>query len=220
MAAMVLALLAAVHSWCPRFLAGARYSAGMVNLLIPLLVLLPLASPFGEATATATSLEGGLRVEVSVEVEGAPAAVLVRGIAPGASELPPVALSDRGDGRWEGIVQLPVVENILMGFERIPTRGEAIVSELHTLTELGVDSAVFSLDNPDTGFGEDADDPLVTPEGARWGWLGVAAGAAALGLLALWTIEAKRDEGDDGDKDEDGDEDEEAELESEIFEVD
>ena len=183
----------------------------MANLLFVLVALLPLSSPFGEATATATSLDDGLRVEVSVVVEGSAAAVLVRGIAPGASELPPVALSDRGDGLWEGVVQLPVVENILMGFEIIPTQGAATVSELHTLTELGVDSAVFSLDNPDTGFGDSADDPLVTPEGARWGWLGVAAGAAALGLLALWTIETVRGKED---------EDSEPDIPSDIFEAD
>lgn len=169
----------------------------MVKLALAAFLLLPLSAPFGDATATATSLDDGLRVEVSVEVEGSPAAVLVRGVASGGSELPPVALASRSDGRWEGIVQLPVVENILVGFERIPVEGPAIVSELHTLTELGVDSAVFSLDNPDTQFGEDGDDSLVTPEGARWGWMGLAAGAAALGLLALWTIESAGDSRDD-----------------------
>ena len=33
----------------------------------------------------------------------------------------------------------------------------------------------------------------MTPEGARWGWLAVAAGAGALGLLALWVLR-ERDE--------------------------
>ncbi len=160
-------------------------------LLAALLLLLPLSSPFGEATATATSLDDGLQVDVTVEVEGSPVAVVVRGIAPGSSELPPVALADRGSGVWEGIVRIPVVENILLGFEAIPSRGTAEVSELHTLTELGVDSAVFTLDNPNTGFGE-SDDPLVTPEGERWGWVAVAAGAAALALLAYWTVGSVR----------------------------
>lgn len=160
------------------------------------LLLLPLSPPFGEASATASSLDDGLWIDVSVEVSGSPVAVLVRGVGPGGSELPPVALADRGDGRWEGIVQIPVIENILIGFESIPTRGPAQVSELHTLTQLGVDNAVFSFDNPDTVF-EDPDESLVTPEGARWGWMGVAAGAAALALLAFWAIESRRDR-DDG----------------------
>ncbi len=174
----------------------------MIGLLAAMLVLLPLSAPFGEATATATSLDDGLSIDVSVEVQGSPVAVLVRGIAPGNSELPPVALRDRGDGRWEGIVTLPVVENMLIGFESIPAVGPAQVSSLHTLTELGVDSAIFTLDNPETAFG-DSDESLVTPEGARWGWLGIAAGAAALGLLALWTIGSMRGRGDDAEMGED-----------------
>ncbi|MCP3995765.1 MAG: hypothetical protein GY722_11960 [bacterium] len=168
----------------------------MMQLFAAILLALPLSAPFGEATATATSLDGGLRIDVSVEVSGNPVAVVVRGIAPGNSELPPVALADRGNGRWEGIVQLPVVENMLIAFESIPVQGPTTVSETHTLTELGVDSAIFSLDNPETAFGEE-DDSLITPEGARWGWLGVAAGAAALALIAFWVIGSVRSEDDD-----------------------
>ncbi len=174
----------------------------MNSLLAAFLVLLPLASPFGEATATATSVDGGLWIDVSVEVSGSPVAVVVRGMGPGGSELPPVALADRGDGRWEGIVEIRVIENILIGFESIPAQGPAVLSEFHTLTELGVDRAVFSFDNPDTGFGEE-DAPLVTPEGARWGWLGVAAGAGALALIAFWTIGSVRGRAQEDDLDDD-----------------
>ncbi len=174
----------------------------MTGLLVALLLMLPLSPPFGEASASATSADGELRLDVSVEVDAAPVAVLVRGVGPGRLELPPVALAEREDGRWEGIVEVPIVENILMGFEIIPAQGPATVSELHTLTDLGVDSAIFTINRPDTGFGED-DDPLVTPEGARWGWLGVAAGAAALTLLALWTVGSVRSRGEDGES-EDG----------------
>ena len=170
----------------------------MNSLLAALLVLLPLSTPFGEATATASSVDGGLWVEVSVEVDGAPVAVVVRGVGPGGSELPPVALADRGDGRWEGVVSLPVIENILIGFESIPAQGPTEISEFNTLTELGVDRAIFSFDNPDSGFADD-DESLVTPEGERWGWLGIAAGAAALALIAFWTIGTVRGRGQDDD---------------------
>lgn len=163
----------------------------MTTMLAVLLVLLPLSSPFGDAAATATSTDGGLRFEVSVEVQGSPVAVLVRGIGPGASELPPVALADQGDGSWAGIVQLPVVENIRVGFEFIPVSGPATVSELHLLTDLGVDRAVFESKAPSTSRAEE-DDPPVSPEGRRWGWLGLAAGAAALTLIAFWTIGSVR----------------------------
>ena len=175
-----------------------RYAERMTGPLLILLLLLPLTPPFGEATASATSIDDGrLRLEVSVEVAGSPVAVLVRGIGDGEAELPPVALANRGDGNWEGIVELPVVANIRVGFEFIPARGEATVSELHNLTELGVGRAVFDLQRIPTGFGDDEGEPLVSTEGRRWGWLGLAAGAAALTLLALWTIgslRARRDE--------------------------
>ncbi len=159
----------------------------MIGALAALLLLIPLAAPFGEATATATAVDDGLRLEVSVEVEGSPVAVVVRGVASGNAELPPVALGNKGDGLWAGIVELPVVENIRMGFEIIPERGPGVVSELHTLTELGVDRAIFALDDAPTGFGEAS--PLVTEEGRRWGWLALAAAAAALMLIALWVAD-------------------------------
>lgn len=156
----------------------------MLVLLASLMLLLPLDPPFGEATATATAVDDGLRLEVSVEVEGSPVAVVVRGVATGNAELPPIALGNKGDGLWAGIVELPIVENIRMGFEIIPERGPGVVSELHTLTELGVDRAIFALDDVPTGLGDES--PLITNEGRRWGWLGVAASAAALMLVALW----------------------------------
>jgi len=170
----------------------------MIRTVLAILLALPLSSPFVEASATATSLDDGLWLDVSVTVEGSPVAVVVRGIAPGDSELPPVALADRGDGRWEGIVQLPVAENILIAFESIPVQGPTVLSDAHTLTELGVDSAIFSMDNPETAFGED-DESLVSPEGARWGWISLAAGAAALALIAYWTVGSIRTRSKEGD---------------------
>lgn len=171
----------------------------MTGFVTALLLLLPLASPFGEATATASSVEDGLRLDVSVEVEGSPVAVLVRGLGAGAAELPPVALANRGDGTWEGIVQLTRVENIRIGFESIPQRGPATVSELHLLTDLGVDRGIFTLDRVPTAPGED-DDPLGSAQGQRWGWLGLAAGAAALTLIAVWAIDSYKSKPDeDGD---------------------
>jgi len=168
----------------------------MKALLAGLILLLPLSAPFGEASATATSTDGGLRFEVSVEVEGDYVAVVVRGVGSGAAQLPPVALSDQGDGTWVGIVQMPVVENILIGFEAIPESGAAAVSELHRLTDLGVDRAVFGSGQPATTSVEE-DEPLVSVEGRRWGWLGLAAGAAALTALAFWALGSVRGRGDD-----------------------
>ena len=168
----------------------------MHSVVAALLLLLPLSPPFVEATATAASVDDGMRLEVFVEVEGAPTAVLVRGVGVGNLELPPVALADRGDGRWEGIVDVPIVDNIRLGFEFIPSRGEALVSELHTLTELGVDRALFAME-PMPAASEEEETPPGTPQGRRWGWLGLAAGAAALTLIALWAALGSRDPEDE-----------------------
>lgn len=168
----------------------------MAKLAALLLLLIPLASPFGEASATATSTDGGLWLDVSVEVRGTPVAVVVRGVGSGGSELPPVALADQGDGTWVGIVQLPVIENVLLGFEAIPQSGPTTMSDFHTLTELGVDRAVLEIDRPESSYGEEDEDELVSPQGKRWGWLGLAAGAAALTLLAFWTIGSVRKRGE------------------------
>jgi hypothetical protein len=164
-------------------------------LLAVFMMFLPLDSPFVDATATAASVDDGMRLEVFVEVEGTPTAVLVRGVGAGNLEMPPVALADRGDGRWEGIVEVPVVENIRLGFEFIPVRGEALVSELHTLTDLGVDRAIF-VGEPVPAAPVEEETPG-TPGGRRWGWLGLAAGAAALAMVALWTASSGGSSGDD-----------------------
>lgn len=173
----------------------------MIGLIAGVLLLIPLAAPFGEATATAISADDGLRLEVSVEVAGTPVAVLVRGVGDGLAELPPVALADRGNGTWEGIVELPVVDNIRLGFESIPERGVATISELRTLTELGVDSAIFAVDRPIIIVAEEDDEPA---PGRRWGWLGLAAGAAAMTLVAVWVIDSYRSDDDAGETGADG----------------
>ena len=144
-----------------------------------------LSAPFGLAEATAVEVsDEGMVIEVIVEVEETALVVLARG-ASQFDELPPVALAELSPGRWGGIVEIPVVEDILLGFELIrPDGGSAIVSELHRLSELGVDAAVFASAEPappttssdgavaaPVGNGEPSRGPI---------WLAVAAGAAIL----------------------------------------
>jgi hypothetical protein len=173
-------------------------NVGSVKTLLALFVLsVTLAPPFGRAEVTAVPAPGeGLRLEVSVEVTQSAVAVLVRGVGIG-DELPPVALTDQGDGTWLGIVDLPEVENILMGFELIPAEGPATVSELNTLVELGVDAVVFDgvegttpaqdpVEAAAPGASDD-DEP-----GIEWIWLASAAGAGGLALLLVWSIVPKR----------------------------
>jgi hypothetical protein len=182
--------------------------AGNVEVVKTLLALfalsVTLAPPFGRAEVTAVPAPGeGLRLEVAVEVSQSAVAVLVRGVGTG-DELPPVALSDQGDGTWLGIVDLPEVENILMGFELIPAEGPATVSDLHTLVELGVDEVVF-VDEADpeasasvetVSAADVADDD---EEGVEWIWLALAAGAAGLALLLWWTVAPKKADDDSED---------------------
>lgn len=164
-----------------------------MHIVTMLLLSVVLSPPFGAAEATAVSTTGGLTFEVSVEVNAPATAVLVRPVGLG-TELPPVALADLGDGRWVGVVELTTVENIQVAFELIPTIGPSTVSEVHTLTELGVDRAVFERSASTTGT--DADDDA--EENRQWVWLALAAGAAGLALLVIWAWGGRDDEDDDG----------------------
>jgi hypothetical protein len=154
-----------------------------MSFLVALLLSVVLSPPFGVAEATAVSTTGGLTLEVVVEV-GAPAtAVLVRPVGQ-ETELPPVALTDQGDGTWAGIVELTTVENISVAFELVPSSGPSTVSEVHTLTELGVDQAIFESPQTVSAAEEDEDDVA----NRQWVWLALAAGAAGLALLIIWAF--------------------------------
>jgi hypothetical protein len=154
-----------------------------VALLVVVFSVL-LAFPFGNAEATALSTTGGLTVEVRVEVLEPASAVLVRGRGL-VDELPPVSLVDQEDGTWAGIVEIPVVEDIMIGFELIPDSGPAVISELHSLTEYGVDPAVFEKGQTPDPIPIFVTEPAEAPD---WLWLVLAGGAAllALGLIWLW----------------------------------
>ena len=153
-------------------------------LAMALLLSVVLSPPFGVAEATAVSTTGGLTLEVTVEVSAPATSVLVRPVGQG-TELPPVALTDQGDGTWAGIVELTTVENISVAFELVPSSGPSTVSEVHTLTELGVDQAIFeSPQTVSTADEEDEDDVA----NRQWVWLALAAGAAGLALLVIWAL--------------------------------
>jgi hypothetical protein len=152
----------------------------MTWLMIVFTVL--LAFPFGNAEATALSTVGGLTFEVRVEVLEPASAVLVRGRGL-VDELPPVSLVDQEDGTWAGIVEMPIVEDIVIGFELIPFSGPSVLSEVHKLTDYGIDPAVFEQGRtPDPV-------PIFVTEPARppdWLWLVLAGGAGVLALVLIW----------------------------------
>jgi hypothetical protein len=141
-----------------------------------------LTFPFGNAEATALSTVGGLTFEVRVEVFEPASAVLVRGKGL-VDELPPVSLVDQEDGTWAGIVEMPIVEDILIGFELIPLNGPSVLSGLHPLTDYGIDSAVFELGRTPDPVPIFVTEPASPPD---WLWLILAGGAGVLALVLIW----------------------------------
>ena len=156
-------------------------------IIVALALSVSLSPPFGEAQARAVEAGSGLVVEVTVEVEGSASAVLARGVGI-AGELAPLALSDLEDGRWGGLLVLDGRENIQVAFEAIRPDADDVVSELHTLEELGVDPAVLGAPREGNGSRTADDD-----SGAR-GWLFVAVGAAlvAVVLVGVWAARGVR----------------------------
>lgn len=150
-------------------------------LLLALLLTIQLGAPFGDADAKAVSMDGDFVVEVSVEAPPGPDAVLAR-IVDAGRELPPVALSPLGDGRYGGFLTFAEVRDVRVAFEaRLGV--DVVTSDLVTLTDLGVDPVVFDgLVPAQTGAGSDDDTgpsslPLV---------LGVLLAVASLAALAVW----------------------------------
>jgi hypothetical protein len=162
-----------------------------------------LTFPFGNAEATALSTVGGLTFEVSVEVLEPASAVLVRGKGL-VDELPPVSLVDQEDGTWAGLVEMPIVEDILIGFELIPLSGPSVLSELHRLTDYGIDPAVFEQGRTPDPVPILVTEPASPPD---WLWLLLAGVAAALAvvLVWLWLRWGRRDDGAQAETPEDED---------------
>ena len=154
-------------------------------VVVVLVLSVVLGAPFGEAEARALEIDTGMTIEVSVEVDSGRSAVLARVVA-FAGELPPVALVDQGDGRWVGILRLSGREDVQVAFEAIDADGSSEISDLSTLTELGVDPAVVSPTRPTT--------PPAEEPGPNW-WLigGTVAGIAALVLLVVWAVAGAAD---------------------------
>lgn len=154
-------------------------------ILFVLLLSVTLAAPFGDAEARALEIDSGMTIEVSVAIDGGRSAVLARVVAI-SGELPPVALVDQGNGRWVGILRFSGREDVRVAFEAIDSGGQSEISDLTTLTDLGVDPAVISPSRPTQ--------PPPEEPGPNW-WLlgGIAAGLAALALVVVWAVGNKVD---------------------------
>ena len=173
-----------------------------MTVVFAILLSVVLGAPFGQAEARALEVDSGMTSEVSVEVDGGRSAVLARVVA-FAGELPPVALVDQGNGTWVAVLRFSGREDVQIAFEAIDADGSSEISELSTLTELGVDPAVVSPTRPTV--------PPAKEPGPNW-WLigGAAAGIAALALVVVWAVTGsadKRPNGSDEANDSDHDED-------------
>lgn len=149
-------------------------------LLIAILMTVTLSAPFGEAEAHALGAPSARTFDISVEVEGEPAAVIARMTGLG-GELDPVALVPRGGGVYGQVIQLTAWEDVEVTFEYIATDGETELSDASKLSELGVDPELLGQSAPESEPAT-TEDPGVDPRLVA----GVAAALAAVVLLAFW----------------------------------
>jgi hypothetical protein len=151
----------------------------MTTLLLAMLFSVTLQPPFGEAGAQVLGTPAARTIDVTVEVEGEPVAVLAR-ITTLAGEQDPVALVPRGENRYGQAIKLTGWEDVVVAFEYIGADGTTSISAGSTLTDLGIDPAVINPERPATtskseGF-------TVDP----WLLAGGAAALAAVVLMAFW----------------------------------
>jgi len=158
---------------------GIRF--GAMSIVVALIALVLLPSPFGEAEAGAVSLDGGLTIEVVVEADGPFTVVLAQPFS-SFEQLPPTALSDLGDGSWGGFVELPTAENWNLVFDAIESDGTTVRSETANLIELGVDRVIVG------GEPEESSNSGGFSTGSVWLAVAVVLLLGSLGALAWWTF--------------------------------
>lgn len=148
-------------------------------LLFAILLTVTLASPFGDAEAHALGAPSARTIDVTVEVEGAPAAVIARITGIG-GELDPVALVPRGVGAYGQTIKLTAWEDVQISFEYIGTDGETTISAASSLSALGVDPELM---RPTVASGpspqeESGVDPRL--------FVALAAGLIAIVIVLFW----------------------------------
>jgi hypothetical protein len=166
----------------------------MHTLFALLMLSVTLSAPFGEAEARAIEVGAdGMVLEIEVTIDESALVVLARAV--GVVDEASFALAELGPGRWGGVVEIPVVEDILMGFEIIRPNGESsVVSDLNRLSDLGVDPAVFGVGSSTTTTAPTSATPETVAPSADSGpsavpiWMAIVAGAAALALLLVWSL--------------------------------
>lgn len=150
--------------------------------LAALIAAVMLASPFGEASASAIDLSEGLTVEISVEYDADAAAVIVRPYSD-FEELPPTAMALQPDGSWFAWVELPTAQNWQVAFEGFRSDGGSDLSDGTDLIALGVDPVVIESEVVEPLPSQ----PLI-PSGSWWLIVAIVLGVLALVGLAYWAF--------------------------------
>lgn len=152
----------------------------MVRIASLVFLAVQVGAGFGAASAelistTSNAMEIELRVEVRQSAESVVAHLAFPGVEP--LTLP---LLQRETGEY-GIRTELMPFNYQVVFELVG--GDAATSRQHSLAELGVELPTGSPIETTTTA-----DPGLSGETRRWGWLGLALGAAALSALAFWVL--------------------------------
>jgi hypothetical protein len=152
-----------------------------MSIVVALVALILLPSPFGEAEAEAVSLDDGLTIEVVVDVEGPFTVVLAQPFS-SFEQLPPTALANLGDGSWGGFVELPTAQNWSLVFDAFESDGTTVRSQSTNLLELGVDRVIVS------GEPEESTDSGGFSAASLWLVLAIVLLLGSLVVLAWWTF--------------------------------
>ena len=148
-------------------------------LLFAILLTVTLSAPFGDAEAQALGAPSARTIDVTVEVEGTPVAVIARIVGIG-GELDPVALVPRGTGAYGQVIKLTEWEDVQISFEYIGADGETTISAASSLSALGVDPQLMRPTVPSGPTPQE--ESGVEP----WLFVALAAGLIAIVLVLFW----------------------------------